>query len=362
MRVLHVIDAGPPLLREFARSRPELSLDVRALACQLAVEASTNDHRICLIGSRSAHRRLRLLNLDPDHNIPSILGRPGLAVGEMGRLLRAVRPDLIHVWNGHWTGGCIGRPGRAWRLETVLGATPLGLPFWLSSAQALACGPYEIDRATAAGFEAVPVDAPILLSSAPRSTQRTDAIRVLMLGPHADARRFVFLCTLLGRIGVTVCPVISVASDSMRRTRHFYRLIDRPLRATVTRRPVTELLQMCDLALWMGGPRGPCAASIRSALAAGVPVIVPPDGAWAIPASLHSHLVARNSTSAELARRVQACAEHPDIMKSVVELGGTLTNHGFLAPIQRCYSGHHFGTREPAGTSMHDAMPHGACA
>lgn len=363
MRVLHVIESGRTLLREFARARTELSLDVRAQTCRLIVEASADDHRVCLIGSAAAARRVLRLGVNPEHVVPPVLGRLGMAVGEMGRLLRGVRPDLVHVWNGEWTGGCIGRPGRAWRMESVLGATPLGLPFWLSSPQAFVCGPGETERAQAVGFDALPVDAPVLPDSGvERRTPSADSVRVLQLGPHADARKFVFLCTLLGQIGVTVCPIISASSGSIRRTRHFYRLIDRPLLATVTSRPLTELVQLCDLALWMGGPTGPCPASIRTAFAAGLPVIVPPSGAWAIPESLRSLLVARNTTSAELARLVQACAENTRAVREKVMAIGDDSNEGFLTPILSRYSGRHFEPPTNARELQNGAALHGAVA
>jgi hypothetical protein len=343
MRVLHVIDSGPPLLREFARARTELSFDVRARSCRLIVDNAPGDHRICLLGGGSACRRLARLGVSAELVVPPPLGRPRLAVAGMGRLLRAVRPDFVHVWNGRWTGGCVGRPGRAWRLESVAGTTPMGLPFWLSSARAFACGPMEHKRALDLGITPVSVEPPCLLDSErSRCDSSDDAVRVLMLGPHADARRFVFLCTLMGEIGVPVRPIVSASSDSMRRTRHFYHLIDRPIRAVVTSRPLMSLLPRCDIALWMGGPKGPCAASVRSALASGVPVIVPPEAGWVIPEPLRPHLVARNTTSAELARLVQACAENRHQMREMVQRAGPFSNRSFVDEILGFYSGRPF--------------------
>ncbi|MBX3377381.1 MAG: hypothetical protein KF678_10315 [Phycisphaeraceae bacterium] len=357
MRVLHVIDSGAPLLREFARARTELSFDVRARSCRLIVDSVPGDHRICLLGGGSARRRLTELGVSAELVVPPPLGRPGLAVAGMGRLLRMVRPDFVHVWNGRWTGGCVGRPGRAWRLESVAGATPMGLPFWLSSPRAFACGPMEHKRALDLGITPVSVEPPCLLDSErPRCESSHDAVRVLMLGPHADARRFVFLCTLMGEIGVPVRPIVSASSDSMRRTRHFYHLIDRPIRAVVTSRPLMSLLPTCDVALWMGGPMGPCPANVRSALASGVPVIVPPEASWVIPDSLRPHLVARNTTSAELARLVQTCAENRRQMRDMVHRAGPFSNRAFVGEIRGFYSGRPFDTalEEPsdAGHSM----------
>jgi hypothetical protein len=159
MRVLHVIDAGRPLLREFARPRLEETFDDRALACRLLIERSghLHDHRVCVLGWRRAVSRAGEVGLPIDAAIPSMLGRAHLSVSRVSALVRRVRPDIVHWWHPRWTGGVFGRPGRAWRLEAILGSTPMKLPLWLSRAGALACGPAEEATARRAGLEGIPL-------------------------------------------------------------------------------------------------------------------------------------------------------------------------------------------------------------
>ncbi len=306
MRVLHLIDAGSPILREFARPRFDVGLDDRVLACRELCLDARHEHRTCFVGPHAAAKRANSLGLSFEHVVSPLLGRPKLAVKSIGQIIRAIRPDLVHWWNDSWTAGCVGRPGRAWRLESVLGTTPMRLPLWLSRAAALTCGPAERASAAALALSIREVSPPVFVSDA-RPTRAVQPIgaRILLLGPGADARRFLYLCGLLGCIGLRVCAVIPVAANSLSRTRRFRHVLDQGIDVDISSAPRSELIRTCDAAVWMGGPRGPSPIAIGSAVAAGVPVIVPPEAAWAVPEPLHEMLVARNSTPNELARVVQ---------------------------------------------------------
>jgi hypothetical protein len=318
MRVLHVIDAGHPLLREFARPRLEDTFDDRVLACRELVVRSPRsyDHRVGILGGAHAVARAASLGLPIDLVVPPLLGEVHLAVGPVGKVVRAVRPDIVHWWNRRWTGGCFGRPGRAWRLESILGSTPLKVPLWLSHGGALVCGPAE--RMAANGADLQPFDIPPpAFAGTPIAAECDEPPRVLLLGPNADARHFLFMCGLIWGSGMKLTAVVAANAAGHARTRRVGRTFQYPVRVIISNNPRAELLAKCAAAVWMGPARPDTAspaASIQSALAAGVPVAVPVEVEWAIPASLRPRLVGKNSTPNDLARMLIGILSDPPVL------------------------------------------------
>jgi hypothetical protein len=129
--------------------------------------------------------------------------------------------------------------------------------------------------------------------------------RVLLLGPGANAREFLFMCGLIWGSGTPVAAVIPSNARALDRTRRVGRTFQYPVRVITSEAPRAQLLAGCAAAVWMGpsesGGSSP-AVPIASALASGVPVVVPFSVEWAVPEPLRSILVARNSTPNELAR------------------------------------------------------------
>lgn len=340
MRVLHVIDSGRPFIREFARVQLDLAFDSCVLACRHVVEACGPgaDHHTCVIGSGAASVRAAELGLRIDRHIVPPLTRERLSGGQMNRMVRSVRPDIVHWWTRRFTGGCIGLPGRAWRLESLLGVTPLGLPLWLSSPTALINGPSENSAALAAGVRAIPVPSFAACPSLLRPQPRPDGtLRVLAVGECADPRKFAFLCSLMAMIGVPVVAVLPASNQSLRRVRRFSRNVERPVELEVSSAPLSTLVRTCHLGLWMGGRAGLSPLDVAAALSAGMPMVVPPDGAWAIPEPLRPFLVAGNPLPGELARVLRFHAEHPE--KSRELLAPYLVQHssGFTRAVLAAY-------------------------
>jgi hypothetical protein len=348
MRVLHVIDAGPPLLREFGRPRTEETFDDRVLACREVISRSSAefDHHVCLLGWAGAAARGRTLGLGVDYVIPSMLARARLSVGRIGMLVRNVRPDMVHWWDRRWTGGCFGRPGRAWRLEAVLGSTPMKLPLWLSRGGALVCGSAERSNAMAAGLQAFDVPPPAFASRA----GKPDDMKVLLLGPGADARDFIFMCGLIWGAGMQISGLVPASGSGHERTRRVGRTFQYPVQITTSDRPRSELLSGSAAAVWMGpakpGVASP-AVSITSALAAGVPVAVPFSMEWTIPAALRPRLVARNSTPNELARVLMNILGDPSVRDAVGHSGPAPdgANHAFAGAALAAYDGQSVAAR-----------------
>src|SRR6185436_16928556 len=142
MRVLHLIDAGRPRMREFSRAMPGEGFDDRVLACDLVCRRSGPEfeHQVCLLGPVRAKERALRLGMVADAHIAPALGSLRHVSGPVGALISRIRPDLVHWWGPWWTGGCFGRPGKAWSFESLFGITPLGLPVWLSGGAAVVSG------------------------------------------------------------------------------------------------------------------------------------------------------------------------------------------------------------------------------
>lgn len=324
MRVLHLIDAGRPRMRELARARPGEGFDDRALSCGLVCELTRGefDHHVCIVGSGRAANRARRLGLRPQTHICPTLGSLRFASGSIAKLITAVRPDLVHWWGPGWTGGCFGRPGKAWRLEVVMGVTPLGLPVWLCGGAAIVCGPEEGRWAAQAGLgsvvEAISPVFPAIGGHTPRpSTLSKDApLTVLLLGPGADAKPLGFMCGVVAVVGRSLNPVAEIGAVQVARTRRLQHTLPGDARITIDNRPRSELLQEADVAVWMGGQGSPM-VSIASAMASGIPVIAPPIAAALFPESIRSMCVALNSNVPELTRKLLALFDNPALTHAV---------------------------------------------
>ncbi len=320
MRVLHLIDAGRPRLREFTRAMPGEGFDDRVLACGLVCRETAPDfeHRVCIVGTARAEARARRLGVVPDAHISPTLGSLRHATGAVGALITSVRPDLVHWWGPGWTGGCFGRPGRAWTIETLMGATPLGLPVWLCGGAAVVCGSEEGRWAAQAGLgrivEAISPAFPATDRAVKDATPRKDGepLTVLLLGPGADARPLGILCGLIGVVGTPLRPTIERGAFQIARARRLQRLIPGFAPIKIDGRPRSELLNEADLAVWMGGDGSPV-VSIASALASGVPVVAPPSAAPLFCDEIRGACMSLNANPPEVARKLLAFFEQPDL-------------------------------------------------
>lgn len=301
MRVLHFIDSGSASRREFEAAAFDGGFDDRVMSCGLVRQCGETgiEQRVCIMGPADAAAHASRLGLAPDEHICPLLHKSRLAAPEVGRLVRAIRPDFVHWWGAAFSGGCFGRPGRAWRFESVAGLTPLGLPLWLTAPTALASSSVEEARARRFGFHrVVRVSSPVF--PAPTVAPSRDGVRLLLLSNEGDARQFAFVYGVLRFEEVNVealtGPTLrrrSSASDFLRRLR-----LTLPEERGLQDR--ASQLGQTDVALWMDKEPNP--VPIRSALASGVPVVAPFNAAEFFPESMHGSCLAHNTTNAELSR------------------------------------------------------------
>jgi hypothetical protein len=319
MRVLHVIDACPPRIRELARPRPAQGFDDRVLACKLVCESIPHESRVCIIGTRQSAVRAQALGMDAPLRINPVLGSLCAAASGMSSLISAIRPDLVHWWGGQFSGGCFGRPGKAWRVEMLMGATPLGLPVWLSSGAAVVCGPEEEGTAKSGGLSLIRTESPVFATELERK-ETGKAIRLLLIGGDTDARLFRFFVGLIDVAGLPVQGIMPTEATQRARMRRSFRREWRTFGIDVSSSPRSDLLSQADIAIWMGGVRS-AAIAIRSALASGIPVIAPPQTTRYFPESISQHCVGLNATPAELARKLIGLTTEPSLLREVGSAG-----------------------------------------
>lgn len=340
---------------------PGEGFDDRALACDLVRRQAGDDieHIVCIIGTARANERAARLGVHPDYHIAPVLGSLRHTTGPVGALITKVRPDLVHWWGPGWTGGCFGRPGRAWAIEALFNATPLGLPVWLSGGAAIVCGAEEGRWAAQAGLgRIVEAIAPVFPATARDAAlingrRREGHLTVLLLGPGADARPLGILCGLVGVVGTPLRPVIERGALQIPRTRRLQRLIPGPVPITIDDRPRSELLNEADLAVWMGGHGSPV-VSIGSALASGVPVVAPVAAAGMFCQSIREACTSLNTNPPEVARKLLAFFEAPELRERVIRearasIDAPQRNAEFVATVVDAWRGGRGGTGGAGG-------------
>lgn len=353
LRVLHLLDPRDG--------------DEPALACRAAMGIEGVTHDLWLVTDSAGEERAVALGLGTTDRVPARPGLSGATARAMRRLLEnryddagLPTPDLVHCWSV----GMLGVARAAFGKRTiprcaVLTRTPLPLPAagrWLARRRIeralddttlLALDPTIREAwapAASVGRGGVrmldnirlcepPTGAP---SGDPHARARAraalgiadDALAVVLLADPpaaADALRFVFLVGLIHCAGIRVVALARSGHRGERRAARFVAGHSRRWGLVVSDRPITQLIDAADIAVWDTGEHGVPSSGptlIREAMARGVPVAA----AWRPMAEralgpLAPDCVAASDTPQLVAGRIHALASDAALRRRVAEDG-----------------------------------------